>query len=151
MARQRKSQTGELLTEKIVLNVTPSLSAKLRALAGWAGRSVNEIVTAQLEEIIAANAATLERLMELEKQHAAERAALLTGAPILSSTTKKAAESAPANEHVQGGTGAGGEVSAVIERETDGDSGTGKKRGRLPKHKEPAGLDLFTASVDKAE
>lgn len=64
---------------------------------------------------------------------------------------KKAADSAPTNEHVQDGTGAGGEVSAVIERETDGSSGTGKKRGRLPKHKEPAGLDLFTTSVDKAE
>ena len=74
---KRKAANGELQSEKIIANVTPTLKQKFLALVKIKGTNANELLTALIENEILANEKKIANLIQLDLDYKKKFSAIL--------------------------------------------------------------------------
>lgn len=74
---KRKAANGELQSEKIIANVTPSLKQKFLALVKIKGTNSNELLTALIENEISLNEKKIADLIQLDSDYKKKFSAIL--------------------------------------------------------------------------
>ena len=74
---KRKAANGELQSEKIIANVTPTLKQKFLALVKIKGTNANELLTALIVNEISANEKKIADLIQLDLDYKKKFSAIL--------------------------------------------------------------------------
>lgn len=74
---KRKASNGELQSEKLIANVTPTLKQKFLALVKIKGTNTNEYLTSLIDKEISANEKKIADLIQLDEDYKKKFSAIL--------------------------------------------------------------------------
>ena len=66
---KRKAENGEKQSEKLIVNLTPTLKRNWDALIKLKGKNTNELLTSLIENAIAENKTQIDKILKLDAQY----------------------------------------------------------------------------------
>lgn len=66
---KRKAENGEKQSEKLIVNLTPTLKRNWDALIKLKGKNTNELLTSLIENAIAENKPQIDKILKLDAQY----------------------------------------------------------------------------------